>query len=151
MVKKINNLKTRKKHNKDKRTAALILLSEGKSQIWVANNLSVTKQRVSYWANHPIAPRKRKAKLDDAKIDKIVKNEGNKPTSEIGSRAIANIINKELKEENIFDKKGRNLTITKSTINNYLKKRGLKPRKIKKIFIVTEKQKKQRVDFCKKY
>jgi predicted transcriptional regulator len=94
------------------------LLSEGKSQIWVANNLGVTKQRVSYWTNHPISPRKRKAKL--------------KPTSEIGSRAIANLINKELKEENIVDKSGRNLTITKSTINNYLKKRGLKPRKIKK-------------------
>ena len=86
-------------------------------------------------------PKKKKNKV--WKIDKIVEIAGNKPTSEIGSRAIANLINKELKEENIVDKSGRNLTITKSTINNYLKKRGLKPRK--KNFYCNRKTKKIKV------
>ena len=73
----------------------------------------------------------------------------NKPTSEMGSRKLANIINDELKEKKVTDNKDKILLVTKSTINNYLKKRHLKVRKIKKIFSLTKKQKKQRVEFCK--
>jgi hypothetical protein len=58
----------------------------------------------------------------------------NKPTSEMGSRKIASLINEELRQKNISDKNGKILSITKSTINTYLKKRHLKTRKIKKIF-----------------
>jgi hypothetical protein len=47
------------------------LLSVGKSQIWVANNLGVTKQRISYWTNHPISPKKRKTKFE--KLIKLLK------------------------------------------------------------------------------
>ena len=37
-------------------------------------------------------------------------------------RNIANIINIDLKEENTIYKNGKNITISKITINNYLKK-----------------------------
>ena len=48
----------------------------------------------------------------------------NKPSSEIGSRNIASLINEELRQKNITDKNGKLLSITKSTIlfgNVYLK------------------------------
>ena len=66
----------------------------------------------------------------------------NKPTSEMGSRKLANIINDELKEKKVTDNKDKILLITKSTINNYLKKRHLKVRKIKKNIFIDKKTEK---------
>ena len=63
----------------------------------------------------------------------------NKPTSEMGSRKLANIINDELKEKKVTDNKDKILLVTKSTINNYLKKRHLKVRKIKKNIFIDKK------------
>lgn len=133
-----------KKHDKDKRNAAMTLLKQGKSQKWIANQLDVSRQNVSYWANHPIAPRKRTTKLNEKEIDEIVKLAVDKTTGEIGSRTIASIMNEKFKKE------GKNVKTCKSSVNNYLKKRGIKLRKIKKIFALNEKQKKQRVQFCQK-
>ena len=42
----------------------------------------------------------------------------NKPTSDMGSRKLANIINDELKEKKVTDNKDKILLVTKSTINN---------------------------------
>ena len=117
-----------KKHDKDKRNAAMTLLKQGKSQKWIANQLDVSRQNVSYWANHPIAPRKRTTKLNEKEIDEIVKLAVDKTTGEIGSRTIASIMNEKFKKE------GKNVKTCKSSVNNYLKKRGIKLRKIKKIF-----------------
>ena len=66
----------------------------------------------------------------------------NKPTSEMGSRKLANIINEELKEKKVTDNKDKILLVTKSTINNYLKKRHLKVRKIKKNIFIDKKTEK---------
>jgi hypothetical protein len=66
----------------------------------------------------------------------------NKPTSEMGSRKLANIINDELKEKKVTDNKDKILLVTKSTINNYLKKRHLKVRKIKKNIFIDKKTEK---------
>ena len=66
----------------------------------------------------------------------------NKPTSEMGSRKLANIINDELKEKKVTDNKDKILLVTKSTINNYLKKRHLKVRKIKKNNFIEKKTEK---------
>ena len=66
----------------------------------------------------------------------------NKPTSEMGSKKLANIINDELKEKKVTDNKDKILLVTKSTINNYLKKRHLKVRKIKKNIFIDKKTEK---------
>ena len=66
----------------------------------------------------------------------------NKPTSEMGSKKLANIINNELKEKKVTDNKDKILLVTKSTINNYLKKRHLKVRKIKKNIFIDKKTEK---------
>ena len=72
----------------------------------------------------------------------MAKNKSNSATSEIGSRKLANIINDELKEKKVTDNKDKILLVTKSTINNYLKKRHLKVRKIKKNIFIDKKTEK---------
>ena len=144
MVKKLGKYK----HDKEKRIAAQVLLQRGNSQKWVARELGISKQKISRWANNPIKERTRRTKLNEEYIDKIINMATNKPTSVMGSRKIANLINAELKEKNVLGANGKILSVTKSTINTYLKKKGLKARKIKKIFSLTKRQKKQRVEFC---
>ena len=97
--------------------------------------LGISKQKVNYWLKTEIKTEvKRKTKLDEEEIKTIVKMAENKPTSEMGSRKIAEIMNEELK------KKGK--TIGKSAICNYLKKNGIKALKMKKVFALNEKQNK---------
>ena len=61
----------------------------------------------------------------------------------MGASKISFIINEELKRDKIDS------TISKSTVLRTLRKEFGRPRKIKKTFHLTEKQKKQRMDFCK--
>ena len=61
----------------------------------------------------------------------------------MSSRKIANIMNSEFKANDI------NLSVSKDTVNRYLKETLGKPRKIRKVFHLTGKQKAQRVKFCK--
>ena len=63
-------------------------------------------------------------------------------TSDMSSARIASQINKDL------EKDGKNITIHKATICRILNKELGKPRKIKKVFYLTQKQKQKRVDFC---
>ena len=62
----------------------------------------------------------------------------------MSSNKISNIINKKLKED------GTNLSITKMTICRILNKELGKPRKIKRVFYLSKKNKMKRVEFCKK-
>ena len=66
----------------------------------------------------------------------------------MGSRKIAEIINKELKDNNVRDSKGRILTIEKTAINRYLKNALGRPRKVRQVFFLNDVQKKERVKFC---
>ena len=77
-------------------------------------------------------------------IDKIVKSAANKTTSNMGSRKIASIMNKD------FKKKGKGITISKNTVCRYLNEHLGKPRKIRKVFSLTNKKKEERLKFCKK-
>ena len=63
-------------------------------------------------------------------------------TSDMSSARIASPINKDL------EKDGKNITIHKATICLILNKELGKPRKIKKVFFLTPKQKQKRVEFC---
>lgn len=107
------------KHDNEKINTAMTLLKLGKSQKWIANQLGVSRQNVGYWSNHPIDPRKRRTKLKEKEIDEIVELGVDKTTGEIGSRIIASI----MKEK--FKKEGKNMKTCKSSVNNYLKKRGI--------------------------
>ena len=89
----------------------------------IEKKLKISKQKVNYWLKTEIKTEiKRKTKLDDIEIDRVVDLAKNKTTSNMGSRKIAEIINEELKTKRKI--------ISKSSICNYLNKRKMKPRKI---------------------
>ena len=71
-----------------------------------------------------------------------------KLTSDMGARKIADIINKELKENNVRDTKGNILSIEKTAVNRYLQNALGRPRKVRRVFYLNDKQKKERVKFC---
>ena len=97
---------------------------------------------------HKICPF-RKKKLSNEYIEKIIQLAEDKLTWDMGSRKIACIINEELKNNHVVDKKGKIVQIEKTTVNRILKKALGKPRKIWKVFFLTNKQKKKRIKFCK--
>ena len=59
----------------------------------------------------------------------------------MSSRKIASIMNEEFKRHNL------DITISKDSINRYLKAEFGRPRKIRKVFHLTNKQEKERVEF----
>jgi len=66
-----------------------------------------------------------------------------KTTSQMSGGRIADKINKDLKQ------KGKNLSISRSQVNRILKKKLIK-RRVRKVFYLREKNKEERVSFCKK-
>ena len=73
----------------------------------------------------------------------------NKPTSSMSCRKIARMINNVLRLKNERDNKGNILSISYKTVNNILKDYYGKPKKIRKVFYLSEKNKEQRFQFCK--
>ena len=61
----------------------------------------------------------------------------------MSSRKIANKINNLLIKRNEVDKNGKQLTIHYTTVNNYLKQHFGKPRKLRKVFYLSEEDKKK--------
>ena len=143
MVKKI-----RKPTNKG--TTIQYLMAQGKSNAEISKILGVPRTTVSYYRKRPIElEAKRSYKLPENYINEIVKLASNKTTSQMPGGLIANKINEKLKNNNILDKKGKTLTISKRSVNRILKKKYGKPRRVKKVFYLTEEQKIKRVKFCK--
>ena len=135
MVKKMNELAVTIKK----------LLEQGFSQTWIARKLNIRRQKVNYWAKNPIkSEQKRRRKLGDKYIKEIISLAENKTTSSMSSNKISNIINKKLKED------GTNLSITKMTVCRILNKELGKPRKIKRVFYLSKKNKKKELNFVKK-
>ena len=100
-------------------------LAYGYSQTWIARKLKVKRQRVNYWALHPLKmEQKKKRKLPDEYIQKIISLAKDKTTSTMSSSRITKFINLKLKR----DKK--NITISKATVCRILKEEYGKPRKI---------------------
>ena len=134
MANKINNIGI----------AVKAFLEKGFSQIWIARKLGIKKQNVNYWAKHPFKPvQTRRRKLEDKYIKKILNLASDQTTSNMSSAKIVSLINKDLKND------GKNMTIHKATVCRILNKELGKPRKIKKVFYLSEKQKQKRVEFCK--
>lgn len=125
------------------------LLNQRIKQAEIAEMLGVSKQKVHYWKKTEIkTEQKRKKKLDKKYIDKIFELAKDKPTSEMGSKRIASIINAEL-EKDAKEGKAHPKKIHFSTVCRYLKEFYGSPRKIRKSFYLSEEQKKKRLAFCK--
>ena len=123
------------------------LISEGMKQAKIAKLLGLKRQKVSYWANKPITEKKRKKKLSQFYIDKIIKLAKSKPTNSMSCRRIAYIMN------SIFNKlriksNDKQMKISFKTVSNYLNEVFGKHKKIRKVFFLSEENKKQRITFC---
>ena len=111
------------------------LLKRGLSQKKICQLLGLKKQKVSYWANHEMkTTQTKRKKLSKAFITKNCKMAQDRTTSVMGSKKIAYMINKELKENNILDSKGKNLSVSFKTICRYLNGNLGTPKKIRKSF-----------------
>ena len=68
-------------------------------------------------ANHDISPsQKKKKKLNDVYISRIIKWAKNKPTSSMSCRKIAQMINSVLEKKNERDEKGKIISVTYKTL-----------------------------------
>ena len=54
------------------------LLKQGYSQSWIAHQLKVKRQRVNYWASHPLKTQQFKKKLPEQYIKRIIEFARNK-------------------------------------------------------------------------
>ena len=127
------------------------LIKKGYKQCDISRILGIKKEKVSYWARHDLKDSQKKCKkLKDIYIRAIQRWANNKVTSSMSSRKIASKINSILKKRKEVDRKGKPITVHFTTVNNYLKQYFGKPRKIRKVFFMSEENKKKRVEFCKR-
>ena len=124
------------------------MIKSGMKQALIAKLLGLRRQKVNYWSKKdPTAGIKRKKKFSQFFVDKIVRLAKNKPTSSMSCRKIANIINSALIKKRIKSK-GKQMKISFKTVSNYLKEIYGKPIKVRKVFFLSEDNKKSRVNFC---
>ena len=102
----------------------------------IAKEFNISKQKVNYWKKTEIKTViHRRKKLDDKYIQEIIKMAENQTTSNMGCRKIAAIMNKK------FEKEGKNIRISRTTVAKYLKNHYGAPRKMKKVFSTNDKKK----------
>ena len=126
------------------------LINNGVPTRQIMRQLKVNKQYVSYWRYHEVKnTHMRKKKLPMKYINWLVNAAQNRPVSECSSRMMTRILNKKLKKDKIKDNQGSQLTVSYRTINNILNKFIGKPRKIRKVFFLSDEQKKKGSNFVK--
>ena len=81
-------------------------------------------------------------KLNENEINQLIKMAKNKTIAEASSRKLTRDINKMLEE--------RGISINKSTTCNYLNNGLGKPRSIRPVFALNDKQRGKRVKYCQK-
>ena len=117
----------------------------GMKAIEIARLLSISPQKVNYWIHHPITyKKKRREKLTKNERNFIIKWAKNKPINIASAKRIQKRFNRlsKYQKENKLQKK-----VSISTINKILNKFISKPKKIRKVFLLTETQKKKRYEF----
>ena len=148
MVKKIDVAKITIKGLLDSGVIPSEIIKEYKNKAEF-RHLKLTFQKLYYWANHDFKTEiKRRNKLNEEEVNIIVEMAKDKTTSEMSSRKIANEINNKFEAEGRMNANGKQFKIGKSTICKYLNKQLGKPRKLRKVFALNEKNKKKRVDYC---
>ena len=126
------------------------LYQQGYSQAQIMKILNLKKTKVNYWIHTPLkTTQEKKKKLDDKYMKKIYELGKDKPISEMSGEKIKNIINEELKKDNVLDKKGKQITISKRSVCRFLKKKYKIRKKIRTCYL-TKEQKKKRLNFVKK-
>ena len=138
--------------NLSKKGAAIkFQMERGFSNAQISKSLGIPESTVRYYRKRPdVKEIRRASKLPKKYIDKIYEMASNKTTREMPGGLIAIKINNKLKKDNILDKNGKILTITKSQVNRILKEKFGKPLKVRKVFYLNEAAKKKRLEFCQK-
>ena len=140
MVKKFNNDEIFIKGLLDSGMKPAEILTKYKNK---CRALKITFQKLYYWKkiqfNKPIVRRK---KLNENEINQLIKMAENKTTAEASSRKLTRDINKMLKK--------RGISTSKSTTCNYLNNGLGKPRRIRPVFALNDKQREKRVIYCQK-
>ena len=138
-----------KKINEDAIAVKRLIASGEMKYAEIARLLKISRQKVYYWAHKDIITKQqRRKKFSKFYFDKIIKLARNKTTSNMSCRKISRIINTALIKRNI-KYKGKQLKISFKTVSNYLREIYGRPKKIRKVFYLSEAQKK-RVVFCQK-
>ena len=110
----------------------------------ICKKYKVSKQAVSYWKNHEVKEtHARKEKLPEKYQQILVDTAQDQLISKYSSKKLARIMNNRLAIDGITNKEGNPLKISSATINRYLNKILGKPRKIRKVFFLSEEQKKK--------
>ena len=108
-------------------------------------HLKLPFQKLYYWKNKDFKTEiKRRTKLNHEEIELIRKMAENKTTTEMSSRKIADKMNKLFESEGRMNAKEKKFKIGKSTICKYLINDFGRPRKIRKVFALSEKNKKKK-------
>ena len=138
--------------NLSKKGAAIkYQMERGLSNAQISRSLGIPESTIRYYRKRPdIKEIKRASKLPQKYLDIIYKLASNKTTREMPGGLIAVKINEKLKNDNILDKNGKLLTITKSQVNRILREKFGKPLKVRKVFYLNEEAKKKRLEFCQK-
>jgi transposase len=138
-MKKLNN-------NKIKALTIRELLKNGMKPKEVAQKLNTSLQLVYKWRKRdPLEPRKqRKGKLKRNHIKMLKKLGADKYTgiNHASSRMIAYKLNR------LFGRGRKTFNVSHSTVNTYLNRCLSKPRKVRKVFYLSEEQRKRRLEFA---
>ena len=150
MVKKIDLAKTTIKGLLDSGISPAKIIKEYKDKKNF-RHLKLTFSKLNYWKNHEFKTEiKRRTKLNDIEIRTVKEMAENQTTSVMGSRKIADKMNEIFENQGRLNSSGKQFKISKSTICKYLNKELGKPRKLRKVFALNEKNKMRRIEYCQK-
>ena len=111
-------------------------MERGLSNAQISKSLGISESTIRYYRKRPdIKEIKRASKLPQKYIEKIYELVSNKTKMEMPGALIAIKINNQLKKDNVLDKNGKILSITKSQVNRILRAKYGKPLKVRKVFI----------------
>ena len=108
------------------------VMERGMSNAVISKSFGISESTILYYRKRPdVLEVKRASKLPKKYIDKIYEMASNKATREMPGGLIAIKINQKLKKDNIVNKNGKILSITKSQVNRILREKFGKPLKIR--------------------
>ena len=124
--------KTNIKKLTNKVAAIKFVMERGMSNAVISKSFGISESTILYYRKRPdVLDVKRASKLPKKYIDKIYEMVSNKATREMPGGLIAIKINQKLKKDNIVNKNGKILSITKSQVNRILREKFGKPLKIR--------------------
>ena len=124
--------KTNIKKLTNKVAAIKFVMERGMSNAVISKSFGISESTILYYRKRPdVLEVKRASKKKKKYIDKIYEMASNKATREMPGGLIAIKINQKLKKDNIVNKNGKILSITKSQVNRILREKFGKPLKIR--------------------